>query len=158
MPGPMTIMGTIQDAHYDDEVALAADLAKILNGCVRRLVAAGCRHVQVDEPLFARQPKKALAWGIEMLERCFAGIDGQSCERAMHMCCGYPGHLDDDTYLKADPDAYFQLATALDTSCLDAVSIEDAHRQNDLKLLECFKRTKVIFGVVKVASSRVESQ
>lgn len=93
-----------------------------------------------------------------MLERCFAGVDGSACERSMHMCCGYPGFLDDVDYLKADPQVYFELATALDASCVDAVSIEDAHQNNDLKLLECFKRTKVIFGVVQVANSRVETQ
>lgn len=153
----MTIIGTIHDAHYGDEEALAADLATIVNGHAQALAAAGCRHIQIDEPVFARQPKKALAWGIEMLERCFAGIDGETCERSMHMCCGYPGHLDDANYLKAEPTAYFELASALDASCLDAVSIEDAHRHTDLKLLGFFKRTKVILGVVQVASSRVES-
>lgn len=158
LPGPMTIIGTIHDAYYNDEKALAADLAAIVNLHVRALAAAGCRHIQVDEPVFARQPQKALAWGIEMLETCFAGVDGATCERQVHMCCGYPGYLDDKDYLKADPRAYFELASALDASCVDAVSIEDAHRHNDLSLLDCFQRTKVILGVVQSASSEVESQ
>ena len=46
---------------------------------------------------------------------------------------------------------------SIDESCIDAVSIEDAHRQNDLSLLDPFKKTAVILGVVAIAKSRVES-
>ena len=40
---------------------------------------------------------------------------------------------------------------------MDAVSIEDAHRHNDLALLERFRNTTVIFGVVAIAKTRVEA-
>jgi 5-methyltetrahydropteroyltriglutamate--homocysteine methyltransferase len=157
IPGPMTIMGTLSNQHYEDEQELAADLAVIVNMQILRLVEAGCRHIQVDEPVFCRQPEKALKWGVQMLDRCFDSVDGSVCRREVHMCCGYPDHLDQEGYLKADKDAYFQLAPAIDACCVDAVSIEDAHRPNDLKLLELFRQTTVILGVLKVASSKVES-
>ena len=116
----------------------------------------GGRHIQVDEPLFARLPEQALDFGIENLERCFHGVpDGVT--RTMHMCCGYPNKLDETDYLKADPEVYRRLAGALEASIVDAVSIEDAHRHNDLSLLELFARTTVILGVVEIASSRVET-
>jgi 5-methyltetrahydropteroyltriglutamate--homocysteine methyltransferase len=38
-----------------------------------------------------------------------------------------------------------------------AVSLEDAHRPNDLSLLEQFRTTTVILGVVAIARSRVET-
>jgi 5-methyltetrahydropteroyltriglutamate--homocysteine methyltransferase len=38
-----------------------------------------------------------------------------------------------------------------------AVSFEDAHRHNDLSLLERFNQTCVILGVIAVAKSKVES-
>lgn len=157
LPGPMTIMGTTHNAFYQDEPALAADLAVVVNRLVLELVTAGCPHVQIDEPLFARQPQKALDWGIQMLDRCFEGV-GDKCEKTVHICCGYPEYLDQEGYLKADPNTYFQLAKSIDASCVDAVSIEDAHCKNDLSLLENFKNTKVILGVFEVASSRIESQ
>merc|ERR1711988_471454 len=72
-------------------------------------------------------------------------------------CCGYPGYVDHTDYFKADVNAYFRLAPALDRSCIDAVSIEDAWRYNDLSLLSLFKKTKVIFGTMNVSSSRVET-
>ena len=75
----------------------------------------------------------------------------------MHMCCGYPDRLDRDDYPKADPQAYVDLAGAVNASSVQAVSIEDAHRHNDLSLLELFTDTHVILGVVAVAKSRVET-
>ncbi len=155
MPGPMTIADTTVDLHYNDEAKLCADLAEALNAEVRSLAEAGCIWIQIDEPVFARKPDLALRFGIENLERCFHGVPKQVV-RTMHMCCGYPDRIDREDYPKADPGAYSRLAAAVDSSCVDAVSIEDAHRHNDLALLDRFAKTKVILGVVAIAKSRIE--
>ncbi len=155
MPGPMTIADTTVDLHYQDAAALGADLAGAINAEILRLAEAGCRWIQIDEPVLARQPEAALAYGVDNLDRCFHGLP-EGVQRVMHMCCGYPDRLDRDDYPKADPDSYPRLAAALDGSCIDAVSIEDAHRHNDLTLLERFAKTSVILGVITVAMSRVE--
>ncbi len=155
MPGPMTIADTTVDLHYHDEAALGTDLAGAINAEILSLAEAGCRWIQVDEPVLARKPEAALAYGVDNLDRCFHGLP-EGVRRVMHMCCGYPDRLDRDDYPKADPDSYPRLAAALDGSCIDAVSIEDAHRHNDLTLLERFAKTTVILGVVTVAMSRVE--
>ena len=155
VPGPITIMDTTANAHYADDRALAFDLAAALNHEVRALADAGCTHIQIDEPLFARKPDAALDYGVEALERCFDDVpDGVT--RVMHMCCGYPNHLDDTTYMKADPSSYHRLAGALDEAAIDQVSIEDAHRHNDLSLLEKFRQTTVVFGAIAIARSAVE--
>ena len=154
IPGPLTIIDTTANAHYKTERELAFDLADALNFEIRALAEAGCKYIQVDEPLFARKVNEALDYGVECLDRCFDGLD-DDVTRAMHMCCGYPGHLDDEDYHKADPMSYFQLADALERSSVHQVSIEDAHRHNDLSLLERFRTTTVIFGVVAIAQSRV---
>ena len=156
VPGPLSIIDTTANAFYRSERELAFDLADALNYEIRALAAAGCRYIQVDEPLFVRKVDDALAFGVECLDRCFDGI-GDEVTRVMHMCCGYPGHVDDEDYLKADPGCYFQLAQAVDASSVDQVSIEDAHCLNDLSLLENFRRSAVILGVVTIASSRIES-
>lgn len=157
VPGPLSIIDTTANAWYRTERELAFDLADALNYEIRALAAAGCRYIQVDEPLFVRKVDDALAFGIECLDRCFDGI-GPEVTRIMHMCCGYPGHIDDETYHKADPDCYFQLARAVDGSSIDQVSIEDAHCLNDLALLEQFSSSAVILGVVTIASSRIETR
>ncbi len=156
VPGPLTIMDTTANIHYADDKQLAFDLADALNHEIRHLAESGCRHIQLDEPLFARKVSQALDYGVECLDRCFYRVPN-GVTRIMHMCCGYPGHLDDESYLKADPDSYFQLARALDSSSIHQISIEDAHCLNDLSLLELFQHTSIIFGVIAVASSKVES-
>ena len=155
MPGPLTIADTTVDLHYGDPRALGRDLADALNREVLALADTGCRHIQIDEPLFARKPDAALDHGIEHVERAFHGCPEQ-VTRTVHMCCGYPDRLDRDDYPKADPESYFRLADAVEDAGVDAVSLEDAHRPNDLALLDRFRRTTVILGVVTIAKSRVE--
>lgn len=155
LPGPMTITDTTADEHYGDAKALGRDLAAALNAEILALAEAGCRYIQIDEPLFARKPQEALAFGLENIERCWQGVPA-GVVKTMHMCCGYPNYLDQADYAKADPQAYFDLAQAVDESVVDAVSIEDAHRPNDLSLLDRFQNTTVIFGVIAIARSRVE--
>lgn len=156
VPGPITIADTTADAHYNDPASLARDLADALNVEIRALADAGCTVIQVDEPLFARKVEGALSYGIETLERCFAGIP-DNVTRAMHMCCGYPNYLDQTDYHKADPDSYFRLADALDKAAIDQISIEDAHRHNDLSLLQRFSDTTIIFGCIAIAKSQLET-
>ena len=156
VPGPLSIIDTTANVYYRTERELALDLATALNFEIRALAAAGCQYIQIDEPLFVRKVDDALAFGIECLDRCFDGVP-EDVTRVMHMCCGYPGHVDDEDYLKADPGCYFQLARAIDGTGIHQVSIEDAHCLNDLQLLENFVDTAVILGVVTIANSRIES-
>ena len=156
IPGPMTITDSVADGFYHDDQKLGADLAAAVNVEILALAEAGCTNIQVDEPVFARKPEKALAYGIDNLERCFHGLP-ESVTRLVHMCCGYPNALDAEGYLKAEQNAYLQIADAMDASSVNAVSLEDAHRHNDLKLLEHYKNTTILFGVVDVAKSRVET-
>jgi 5-methyltetrahydropteroyltriglutamate--homocysteine methyltransferase len=156
LPGPLTIMDTTADCFYDDRPKLNAALAETVNTEILGLVEAGCKYIQVDEPLFARKVEDALDFGMEGLERCFHGVP-KSVTRVVHMCCGYPDHLDDHDYKKADPDSYHRLASAIDRAAFDQISIEDAHCCNDLTLLDKFHSKTVLFGAIAIASSRVES-
>ena len=156
MPGPMTVADTNVDRFYGDPKALGAAIADALNVEVLALATAGCRHVQIDEPLFARRPDDALAFGFEHLERAFHGCP-PNVVRTVHMCCGYPDALDREDYPKADPGAYARLADAIEASSIDAVSLEAAHRPIDLAVLERLPTTRVVLGVVAIAKRRVET-
>ena len=156
MPGPMTVTDTNANEFYESDKELGADIADALNKEVLALADAGCMHIQVDEPVFARKPQNALDFGVENLERVFHGAPDHVV-RTMHMCCGYPDSLDRLDYPKADPQTYFQIIEAVDQSSVQVVSIEDAHRHNDLSLLDRIQNTTVILGVVAIALSRVES-
>jgi len=154
LPGPLTIMDTTANCFYDDEATLARDLADALNAEVRALADAGCVHIQVDEPIFARKPDAAMAYGLETLERVFHGVP-DTVTRTAHMCCGYPEHIDQPEYPKADPSVYHQLVAALDGK-IDALSIEDCHCHSDLSLFEKFTKTIAIVGFVDIAVSAIE--
>ena len=154
LPGPLTIMDTTANVFYDNDAALARDLADALNKEVLALADAGCIHIQVDEPVFARKPDAALSYGLETLERVFHGVPDHVA-RTSHMCCGYPEHLDQPEYPKADHMIYHQLVEALDGK-IDALSIEDCHCHSDLSLFEKFTKTIAIVGFVDIAVSNIE--
>lgn len=156
MPGPLTVADTVVDEYYGNQKDFGKAIAEALNQEVLSLANAGCRHIQIDEPLFARYPERALEFGVENLERAFQNCpDGVT--RTAHMCCGYPDVIDAVDYPKAPRESYFQIADAMEDSSVMALSLEDAHRYNDLSLLEHFKTTTIIFGVVAIAKSRVEA-
>jgi len=156
MPGPLTVADTLADDYYGDLKTFGKDVAAALNQEVLNLAEAGCQHIQIDEPLFARYPERALEFGIENLERAFHNCPAE-VTRTVHMCCGYPDHLDDQDYKKANPDSYSKLANYVDEAGFDQLSIEDAHCCNDLSLLDKFSKKTIIFGAVAVARSRVET-
>ena len=156
IPGPFTLMDTLGDEHYGTQEKVCRALADAINVEVRALAAAGCKYIQIDEPAFVRMVPEALAFGMECLERAFEGCPSE-VSRVVHICCSYPEYVDQPDPPKGPKEAYLDLAGALDACAVDAVSIEDAHRPNDLGLLEYFTKTTVLLGVVDIASSRVES-
>ena len=156
MPGPLTMADTLVDEFYGDQKEFGKAVAEALNCEILSLADAGCRHIQIDEPLFARYPDRALLFGVENLDRAFHNCP-QEVVRTAHMCCGYPDKIDVVDYPKAPPQSYFQIADAMEDSSIMALSLEDAHRYNDLTLLEHFKTTQIILGVVAIAKSRVEA-
>ncbi|SVA09368.1 uncharacterized protein METZ01_LOCUS62222 [marine metagenome] len=157
IPGPMTIADTIANTYYTSNDKMGFDLAEVINVEIKRLQKAGCKYIQVDEPLFARKPQQAIDFGINNLAKCFDGLDNTKIEKITHICCGYPDKLDAVDYPKAPLDSYHKIASLLDQSIIDTVSLEDAHRYNDLSLLESFSKTKIIFGLIKIASSEKET-
>ena len=86
LPGPMTIVDTIADAHYGDRVKMAMAFAALLNEEARGLAADGVDVIQFDEPAFNVYMDEAAGWGIEALHRA---IDGVACTSAVHICYGY---------------------------------------------------------------------
>merc|ERR1719369_1910623 len=104
-----------------------------------------------------RYPEAALKYGLDNLEKCFQELP-ENVTKVIHLCCGYPDKLDTDEYPKAPKTNYNLLAPKIDSLGFDEASIEDAEAQNDLSLLSLFKNTKIIFGSVTVARSKVENK
>jgi 5-methyltetrahydropteroyltriglutamate--homocysteine methyltransferase len=156
LPGPLTIMDTTANCFYENDADLARDLADALNAEVRALADAGCVHIQVDEPIFARKPDAAMAYyGLETLERVFHGVPDHVVRHRTHVLRLSRTHRPTRLPHKADPSVYHQLVAALDGK-IDALSIEDCHCHSDLSLFEKFKKTTAIVGFVDIAVSAIE--
>ena len=156
MPGPLTISDTLADDYYGSKMRLGADFADALNQEILELAQSGCRHIQIDEPVFVRQIENAFDFGFENIDRAFYKCPG-NVTRTVHMCCSYPDRLDNPTYPQGPPDSYAHLMDAIEDSSIMAISIEDAHDHIELSIVEKLKTTKVILGVVAIGKSRVES-
>ena len=90
LPGPSTVADCVADEYYQgDRKRLAFDYADAIHHEVAALIAAGCEIIQFDDPVLLRYPAAAQAWGLQALERCFAGLEGQATF-VVHICCGYP--------------------------------------------------------------------
>ena len=84
-PGPLTLNQPLRLAGgYRQRDDLLWDLAGVVNAELRRLCAAGCRYVQVDES------SNAAYWGaparlVELFNRAVEGVDAHV---ALHLCFG----------------------------------------------------------------------
>ena len=86
IPGPMTIVDTIHDAHYGSRERLAMDLARLINEEARELEALGLDMLQLDEPAFNVYMDEVRDWGVAALDRA---VEGLRCRTAVHICYGY---------------------------------------------------------------------
>ena len=84
--GPYTLARWSFNEAYDDEAALAYDLADLVNQEIGKLVDAGARYIQIDEPALATTPDDHAIVG-ESLERIVDGID-EDVRIGLHVCYG----------------------------------------------------------------------
>jgi 5-methyltetrahydropteroyltriglutamate--homocysteine methyltransferase len=156
LPGPMTIVDTIADAHYGDRAALAMAFAALLNEEASDLVRIGVDVIQFDEPAFNVYMKEVTDWGITALHRAAEGL---GCKTAVHICYGYgiKANIDWKASLGAEWRQYEAIFPALAASRIDQVSVECAGAKVPLELLGLLKGKEVLLGAIDVASDRVET-
>jgi 5-methyltetrahydropteroyltriglutamate--homocysteine methyltransferase len=156
LPGPMTIVDTIADAHYGDRVKLAMAFAELLNEEARALEADGVDVIQFDEPAFNVYLDAVRDWGIAALHRA---LDGLTCTTAVHICYGYgiPANIDWKATLGGEWRQYEAIFPALAASRVDQVSIECINSKVPLRLLSLLEGKDVLLGVIDVATDRVET-
>jgi 5-methyltetrahydropteroyltriglutamate--homocysteine methyltransferase len=156
LPGPMTIIDTIADAHYGDRVKMAFAFPDLLNTEARALAADGVDVIQVDEPAFNVYMDEVKEWGIEALHRAAAGL---SCTTAVHICYGYgiPANVDWKATLGGAWRQYEAIFPALANSRIDQVSLECRNSKVPVELLALLSGKDVILGAIDVASDTIET-
>jgi 5-methyltetrahydropteroyltriglutamate--homocysteine methyltransferase len=156
LPGPMTIVDTIADAHYGDRVKMAMAFAALLNEEARGLAADGVDVIQFDEPAFNVYMEDAAGWGIEALHRA---IDGVAATSAVHICYGYgiPANVKWKATLGTEWRQYEKFFPALAKSRIDQVSLECINSHVPMSVLKLLDGKAVMIGVIDVATDTIET-
>ncbi len=75
VPGPYTLAALSLDKHYNSRAKAAVAYAEALRGEVEALVAAGCKHVQVNDPVIVFN-KGDYAIFAEAITKLLGGVTG----------------------------------------------------------------------------------
>ena len=156
LPGPMTMIDTLYDAHYKSREKLAWEFAKILNEEAKELEAAGVDIIQFDEPAFNVFFDEVNDWGVATLERA---IEGLKCETAVHICYGYgiTANTDWKKTLGSEWRQYEEAFPKLKQSKIDIVSLECQNSRVPMDLIELIRGKKVMVGAIDVATNSIET-
>jgi 5-methyltetrahydropteroyltriglutamate--homocysteine methyltransferase len=156
LPGPMTIVDTIADAHYGDRVKMAMAFADLLNEEARGLEADGVDVIQFDEPAFNVYMDAVKDWGVETLHRA---VDGLNCTTTVHICYGYgiKANIDWKAGLGSEWRQYEEIFPALAASRIHQVSVECINSRVPTQLLALLSGKDVVIGAIDVANDTVET-
>jgi len=156
MPGPMTIVDTIHDAHYRSRARLGMELARLINEEARALVALGVDMIQLDEPAWNVYMDEVRDWGIEALDRA---VEGLACRSAVHICYGYgiKANVDWKKTLGGEWRQYEQTFPLLARSRIGGVSLECANSRVPLALIGLLGDKDVLVGAIDVATEEIET-
>jgi len=156
LPGPMTIVDTLYDAHYRDRKTAAFAFAKALNAEMRTLVDAGVDVIQLDEPAFNVFFDEVEAWGIDAVDTAFDGIP---VRRALHVCYGYgiEANIKWKAELGAEWDQYAHIFPFISRSSVHEVAIELAGSHVPPHVLAGLIDKDVAVGCIDVASDEIET-
>lgn len=156
LPGPMTMVDTLYDAHYKSRKELALEFAKILNQEAKELEAAGVDIIQFDEPAFNVFFDEVNDWGIAALE---TAIEGLKCETVVHICYGYgiKANTDWKKTLGGEWRQYEEVFPKLRESNIDIISLECHNSKVPMELLELVRGKKVMVGAIDVATNNIET-
>jgi 5-methyltetrahydropteroyltriglutamate--homocysteine methyltransferase len=156
LPGPMTMVDTLYDAHYRSRAKLAWAFAEILNEEARAIEATGVDVIQFDEPAFNVYFDEVRDWGIAALERAAQGL---KCDTAVHICYGYgiKANIDWKATLGSEWRQYEQTFPLLAGSAIRQISLECANSHVPLELLGLLAGKDVLVGAIDVATERVEA-
>jgi 5-methyltetrahydropteroyltriglutamate--homocysteine methyltransferase len=106
--------------------------------------------VQLDEPAITRVPDKLEPWGIEAMDRAFAGTRVASC---VHVCYGYRARLGNKEWKHGYEEIFPALARAKNVG---QYSLEFAEPKLAPRILEGLPGKTIQLGVIDVGTDEVE--
>jgi 5-methyltetrahydropteroyltriglutamate--homocysteine methyltransferase len=87
MTGPHMLAKVAYDEHYNDMSRMMADLGRLLKQNFKQLVAAGCKNIQIDEPLFTMSDDKEVQAAVDIINDTIADIP-KDVHVSVHICQG----------------------------------------------------------------------
>jgi 5-methyltetrahydropteroyltriglutamate--homocysteine methyltransferase len=144
--------------YYSSEAKLLMELAKINNAELKALNEAGCKHIQIDEPIihFLALDEKLDTDRIELFKEAFnKEIEGLTAEIWAHTCWGNPNQqssfIEKPSYEKALPHL-------LDLKA-DVLTFEAASSGGrDLAIFKEYPtKKKIAIGAVNHVNNQVET-
>jgi 5-methyltetrahydropteroyltriglutamate--homocysteine methyltransferase len=87
MTGPHMLAKVAYDEYYNDLPRMMNDLGKLLRHNFRLLVAAGCRNIQLDEPLFTMSEEQEVDAAVDAINLAIGEVP-DDVHVSMHICQG----------------------------------------------------------------------
>lgn len=87
MTGPHMLSKVAYDEYYGDFARMMDDVAKLLRYNFKLLAAAGCKYIQIDEPLFTVSDDDEVAAAVNAINLAIEGIPSD-VHLSMHVCQG----------------------------------------------------------------------
>jgi len=87
MTGPHLLAVVAYDEHYGDRIAMMKDFGKLLRQNFKRLVEAGCKHIQIDEPYFTPPADEEVKAAVGVINMAIEDIP-DDVHVMVHICQG----------------------------------------------------------------------
>jgi 5-methyltetrahydropteroyltriglutamate--homocysteine methyltransferase len=87
MTGPHFLAKVAYDEYYNDLPRMMMDLSKLLRQNFRRLAAAGCKNIQIDEPLFTMSDEPEMDAAVTAVNLAIEDLP-DDIHVSMHICQG----------------------------------------------------------------------
>jgi 5-methyltetrahydropteroyltriglutamate--homocysteine methyltransferase len=87
MTGPHMLAKVAYDEHYNDIKKMMTDLGKLLHHNFKMLAQAGCKHIQIDEPLFTMADDAEVMSAVDAINMAIEGFP-DDIHTSTHVCQG----------------------------------------------------------------------
>lgn len=85
--GPHFLTAVTFDEHYNDPARMMQDAAKLLRSNIQRLVEAGCKHIQIDEPYLTPPSDEEVRTAVAAINSMIEGLP-EDVHVSVHVCQG----------------------------------------------------------------------
>ncbi len=87
MTGPHMLAKVAYDEHYNDLPKMMQDLARLIRDNFRLLAAAGCKNIQIDEPMFTMSDEQEVDAAVDAINLAIEGLP-DDIHVSVHICQG----------------------------------------------------------------------